>query len=180
MKATILVLVGLPGSGKTTAAGFFKKHALPVIRMGEVTENLLKKEGKKISEKNEYGVRDDLRKKYGMDIYARLTLPLVCDAVQKNDIVVIEGMMSQSEKKYFETRFSKIKIIYIESLKETRFKRLGKRHLRPLNTDEAEKREDYEINKLGKLELKEEADTVILNDTTLEEFYGKLEEILKM
>lgn len=179
MKNTIFILVGLPGSGKTTAAGFFKEKSIPVIRMGDVTEKLLKKEGKKITEKNEQGVREDLRKTYGSDIYARLSVSDIEREMQKNEIVVIEGMMSVSEKEFFESKFSNIKIIFIESPKRIRIQRLSIRNLRPLTEKEAEKREGYEIDTLGKLELKKEADAVVPNKGNMKDFYNKLEETLK-
>ena len=99
--------------------------------------------------------------------------------MKKNDTVVIEGMMSLSEKEYFENKLKQIKIIYIESPKSVRFNRLKKRELRPLNALEAEKRDRYEIDKLGKLKLKKDADVIILNEMSLEEFNKKLESLLE-
>jgi dephospho-CoA kinase len=178
MNTLVLIIVGLPGSGKTTAGEFYRKRNIPVIRMGEVTDNLLTKTGKSYTEKNEYGIREDLRKKHGSDVYARLTLPHVIEALKKHTLIVIEGMMSKEEKDYFEIHIPKIKVIFIESLEINRHERLHGRMTRPLTEKEANERDHHEIDKLGKMDLKKEADFCIVNDGTIEEFYEKLKQTL--
>ena len=63
---TYIAIVGLPGSGKTEAADFFRKQGYTVLRFGDQTDLGLKELGLPLTEANEREYRERIRKELGM------------------------------------------------------------------------------------------------------------------
>ena len=61
----ILVLVGMPGSGKSSVARHLKRKGWSIIHFGERTMIELQNRGLPISEANERMVREELRDEHG-------------------------------------------------------------------------------------------------------------------
>ena len=66
----LLAFVGMPGSGKSEATSYFAKKNIPYVRFGDVTEDELLARNLSVNAQNEQHIREDLRKKFGMDVYA--------------------------------------------------------------------------------------------------------------
>ena len=58
----LIAIVGMPGSGKSVAADFFRSKQIPVLRFGDQTDIGLKELGLDINEKNERMYRERIRK----------------------------------------------------------------------------------------------------------------------
>lgn len=179
MSLSALILVGLPGCGKTTASEFFQFRKIPVVRMGKLTDIELKNRKLPKTSGNEKKVRDGLRKRFGEDVYGRYTLSEIRSLPKKDALVVIEGMKSLIELRYIKRQIRNIKIIYIQAGKKVRFERLAKRKIRPLNPQEASVRDQDEIQHFGINELKKKADYNIRNDRSIDRFRSQLDIILK-
>ncbi len=179
MNKTVLILTGLPGSGKTTAAGFFRRKKIPVIRMGDLTDAFLKEENLPFSQENEKRVRESLRKKYGVDIYAKKTYAKVSKCLEVQPMVVIDGMRSGEELDYFQKNLPDVKIIFLEAGQDIRYQRLSVRPERPLTYEDAKKRDMSELTQLGLYTLRKSADFILGNNGTEADLFKKLEDMLK-
>lgn len=180
MQSLVLILIGLSGSGKSTASNFFKSRNITVFRMGDLSYRELKKKKLSINFENEKYIKEELRRVYGKKVYAQRVIECIKKLEIKSKVVVIEGMRSQDELIAFQLTFNRIKVIFIDSNKRNRYKRLAKRQDRPLNYKQAQERDNYEVQTFSLDGLKFKADYTVTNDGDIEEFYQKLENIFKI
>ena len=99
-----ILIMGLPGSGKSTAAALFNKKGFQIIRFGDITEEYLEKANLTLNEKNERAIRESLRKEHGMEAYAKLNKDKI-DLALKNGKVVIDGLYSYEEFKFLKKEY---------------------------------------------------------------------------
>ncbi|MCL4339294.1 AAA family ATPase [Patescibacteria group bacterium] len=177
MKFSVFVISGMPGSGKTAASEYFQKRHIPVVRMGELTQEELVKRKLAAGWENEKFVWTDLRKTEGKDIYAKLAAQRVTEFEAKGKIV-IEGMRTLAEYDFFANMFPGFKTIFIEAGKEKRYQRLQERRVRPLSTKEARQRDEDEAKGFDLVKLRDKADFIVGNDGSFEEFFEKLRKII--
>lgn len=177
MKSCVLILSGLPGSGKSEAAEYFSKKNFPVIRMGTLTDNLLQK-GKHQGERQEKAIRENVRKQFGNDIYAKWAIEELNQLNKENNIIVVDGLRNTAELEYFNNHLPSIKLVYIETRQEIRYARLANRTIRPLTENEAQRRDVAELYILGLNEVKQRADYTIVNDQSIEKLHIQLEKII--
>ncbi len=179
MKPIVLILVGLPGCGKTTASIFFKEKNIPVVRMGDFTDEILKENNLSFTAKNEKKIREELRSKYGEDIYAKKTVEKILPLFSKSSLIVIDGMRSGVEYAYFKKHLPEVKLVFLEMEEKLRYQRLMQREDRPLNEMEARERDMSELNRLGLHTLRKSADFIVNNNGTKEDLFANLEDIFK-
>jgi len=129
---TIIAVVGLPGSGKTMATKFFKEKGLPVIIFGDVVNEYINKKKLAHTEEVHKDIREGLRKKHGMAALAILNKTAIEKALEKNLIVVIDGMRSWEEYIYLKENFPKTRIVIVALYvdKHVRYKRISMRSQR--------------------------------------------------
>ena len=178
----IIAFVGMPGSGKTVAADVARKLGFPVIRLGDLTDEELKKQGLERNEKNERAMREGLRKNFGMEVYARRALEKAKKLkMGKNNLVVLDGVKSFEEYLFLKGEFGEnFKALCIAVSPETRYERLGKRKERPLNRQECESRDLSELKNLNEGATIAMADHYILNEgITKVEFQERVEQFLR-
>lgn len=184
----ILVVVGLPGSGKSTIADFLRKRGFDVIELGDIWRELLKKNNVPMNdprETREFTKR--IREKYGKDVYARYAVKKIKKSMKR---VVIMGVRSTYEFNYLKGKSKKIKIIAVHSPFTTRFKRLMVRgkpedpkklaDFRWLNTREKKGfMPDKKEEKFGVVEVMRHADYTIRNTKTKDFMEKQLDKIIK-
>ena len=179
-KKIILVIVGLPGSGKTEAANYFKKKGLPIIPLGKIINDYISENRLSHSVENHKKIALNLRKRYGKEAMVVLNEKKIKDSFEKNNIVVVEGMRSFEEYLHLKKKFpnKKIFLIGIYTDKEIRWQRIKKRRTR--KDLKGEKRDLHELINLNMAPTIAFCDYLIKNNFSKEEFYDKLEEVYRL
>ncbi len=176
----IIAIVGMAGSGKTTAAEFFKGKGAKVIRFGDITEEILRQNGMEVNEENERRIREELREKYGMDAYAKLNKGKIDEGLEKGILVVIDGLYSWEEYLYLKQEYGeKLVVLHVFASPTTRYERLSRREVRPLSKEEAWSRDRAEIENLNKAGPIAMADYTIINEGTIAELNDELRNFWK-
>jgi len=176
---TILAIVGLPGSGKTEAAGFFSQKQLPVIQFGKIINDYINKNNLVHDEVTHKKIREGLRKKYGQEALAILNEKIIEKALENNLIVIIDGLRSWEEYLYLKKKFKKVKItiLALYADKEIRDKRLAVRQGR--NKLRGRKRDINELLGTNMGSTIAFSDYLIDNNGSLADFKDKLEAIYR-
>ncbi|OGG00108.1 hypothetical protein A2Y99_04705 [Candidatus Gottesmanbacteria bacterium RBG_13_37_7] len=172
----VIIVVGKFGSGKTTTADFFKRKKIPVISMGQLTEEMLQILVYPVTEKEEKRVRNMLRQTYGLSVYARYAVQRLIRHTQ-DPLIIVEGMRSAEEYQYLKRRLKKIKILYLKTDQKLRIQRIRDRQIRNLTTKEVVLR-NIEEKGLGIGRFEKIADYIINNSSGKEYLFGQLEKIL--
>lgn len=174
----IVAIVGMCGSGKSIASKYFEDLGYKNVYFGGVTMEKLKEAGLEVTPENEKMMREKLRRELGMGAYAKVLLPRILELFKDYD-VVLDGLYSWSELKILEEEFD-MRTIAIVCDKNLRYDRLSKRDVRPFNNEEAKKRDITEIENIEKAGPIAYADYFIYNNGSMEEYYKRLDEIIKL
>ena len=94
----VLVLTGLPGSGKSVASEIAKTMNIPIIIMGNVIRRETAERGLEPNSRNIGMVAMDLREKFGDDVVLQRIWPIISEELKQNNLVIIDGMRSIAEK----------------------------------------------------------------------------------
>jgi dephospho-CoA kinase len=178
MSKYTIALVGMPGAGKSQAAGFFQNKNIPVIRFGDLTDETMKEKGLPPTPENERTVREQLRKESGMAAYAIFAKPKIEKALTTNPIIVLDGLYSWEEYTYLKKSLPNLMLLHIFASPEDRYDRLATRKIRPLTPQQANQRDIFEIENLNKAGPIAMANYVCSNVGTVDDLYKKLEEFL--
>ncbi|MHC1610145.1 MAG: AAA family ATPase [Candidatus Methanospirareceae archaeon] len=178
----ILAFVGAPAAGKTEAASVAKEIGIPVITMGDVIRDELRRRG--LSEEDAGRVADELREREGMDAIAKRCIPLIKGIKDieggRAKKIVIDGIRGIAEverfKKEFGTDFLLVRIDAPLILRYERIKTRG-RGDDSLSISGLKEREERE-NRWGMGEAMSSADKVVKNEGSLEEFKEEIKRIL--
>ena len=173
-----VAIVGMCGSGKSIASKYIKDLGYKNVYFGGVTMEKLKEAGLEVTPENEKMMREKLRRELGMGAYAKVLLPRILELSKDYD-VVLDGLYSWSELKILEEEFD-MRTIAIVCDKNLRYDRLSKRDVRPFNNEEAKKRDITEIENIEKAGPIAYADYFIYNNGSMEEYYKRLDEIIKL
>ena len=120
----IIVVTGLPGSGKSEVSEEIKKSRIPTVYTGDIIREEVAKRGLELSvESSEYTARE-LRKRYGPEAPTRLVEHKI-DSM-KTRILCIDGPRSIKEVEYLKL-FGEVYLIIVESARKVRYSRLMKR-----------------------------------------------------
>ncbi|SNR34428.1 AAA family ATPase [Halorubrum vacuolatum] len=175
---TVVAAVGLPGSGKTEAAGVAEEMGLRRISMGDVVRREIERRGLSVTEDNLAKVSADLREEHGRGAVARLCLDDF--NIAASDGVFIDGIRSWEEVQLFESALGdEFVTIHIAADFETRFERIRSRG----RSDDIKSRRglaarDRRAFNYGLEEALERADIVIRNEDDLATFRETIRETL--
>ena len=180
MSAIITAIVGLCGTGKSAAAKYIEEtfKFKPIYFGGFVLEEL-KKRNLEINSANEKHVREDLRKKYGLDVIAKRASDTIHSYVTAGSNVIIDGLYSFSEYLYLKDKFGKqLVLLSVHSHKTLRYQRLGQREVRPLTPREVDQRDFSEIKNIEKAGPIAVADYHIINNSDIQNLYKDIDKIM--
>jgi dephospho-CoA kinase len=174
----VVAIVGMVGSGKSEVARIFKDNGFTVVRFGEITDEVLKKQGLPLNEDNERPVRERIRQEHGMAAYAKLSVPRI-DAALKTSNVVVDGLYSWEEYTFLKEYYGdRIILVAVWTSPQDRYVRLSSRKIRPLMLAEAARRDRAEIENINKGGPIAMADYTILNNSTMENLKKQVERII--
>ena len=176
----IVAVVGLCGSGKTVVSDYVASKGYHKVHFGALTLKTLKERGLPPTEATERPVSEELRERFGMAVYAERALPEIEQALSEGKKVLIDGLYSFAEYKVLKKKFGKgLVLLAVYASPEIRHERLRERLIRPLNAEEAVRRDLAEIEKLDKGGPIAIADATVLNESTLEELYSQVDRALE-
>lgn len=168
-----LALVGMPGAGKTLCAKHLEQRGYAQFRFGSIVIDEVLQRGWAINPENERIVREELRKKEGMEAIAIRALPILKDLLGSGKRLVIDGLYGFGEYKLLHDNLGgAMCVVAIVSARHRRYQRLASRPERPLTSAEAEERDHREIEYLEKGGPIAIADFTLLND-------GESDDLLK-
>ena len=179
-KKIVLAIAGEIASGKNELADYVaKKYKGRAYRLSEVLRDILQRLDLPKSRENMQNVSTMLRENFGADIISKVAATDL--SKNKSRIIAINGVRRLSDIAALKKDFL-VKIIYVEADMQTRYERIGKRQE---NSDERRKtfaqfkRDHKKEAELQIASLKSKADYVIENNGTREEFYGKVDMVIK-
>lgn len=181
MKNKVIVLVGMPGAGKSTLVEHMEAEGIPNVYFGGITVNEVKRRGLEVNEKNEKMVREELRATEGVGVMAkRIIIELEKLFAKGHKTIVADGLYSWTEYKIFKEKFGDdALIIAIAAPRKTRHERLLHRPVRPLTEAQVSAREYAEIENIEKGGPIANADYTLVNDTDPYELIKKFDLLLK-
>ncbi|MBI4174763.1 MAG: AAA family ATPase [Candidatus Aenigmarchaeota archaeon] len=184
----LIAIVGMPGAGKTEAAEYLVKKGFQFVRLGQLTLDEVKKRGLAPTEANERPIREEIRRKHGMDAFAKLNFPKIDALLKKNDVAV-DGLYSWEEFLAFKKKYPDIIVIAVYASPKTRYERLAERKWdkrkdpemksRSHTKEEAASRDRAQLENLHSGPPIAMADFTILNECSLKEMRKAMDEILR-
>lgn len=179
-KKTILAIVGMPGSGKTEAASFFREKEVATISFSDIINNYIDENKLKHDEETHHRLRNEFREKHGKEAFAVMNEERINDSLKERNMLVIEGMRSWEEYTYLKKKFSKVRIFILALYadKKLRYKRISTRKYRSnLYGEERDINELIDTNMGPTIAF---ADFFVKNNFSLEELHDKLEEVYRV
>uniref|UniRef100_A0A7C5THS1 UPF0200 protein ENM84_05865 n=1 Tax=Ignisphaera aggregans TaxID=334771 RepID=A0A7C5THS1_9CREN len=179
-KKLAIVVVGMPGSGKSTLSMVAKELGIPVINLGDVVREEVSRRGLEQSLENLLKIAKQLREIFGNDAIMKLAIPKIKDAIDRHCIILIDGVRSFDELEYLRYNIEvEIMVLAIHASPKSRFQRLITRgRLGDPRTWEEFKKRDLEELSWGLGNIIALADMVIINEKSYEEFISNVRELL--
>jgi dephospho-CoA kinase len=171
----IIAFTGMPAAGKSEAVQLAKNKGIPVIRMGDLVWEETRRQGKPLDDKNVGDVASSMRKKYGMDVWAKRTVEKI-HSLKKSPHLIIDGVRNVEEIEYFKKDLGlDFFVVAIDTSDELRRKRAIARGRTDDSKDlkDLEERDRREI-RWGLQKVIADADIVILNNGSLDQFKKKV------
>lgn len=180
-KGRILICVtGMPGSGKSVVSRIISSILnAKVISMGDVVREEAARRGMPQDIMSMTKFAEELRRKYGKDIVARMTLKYIEDR-GLSGIIVIDGVRSLDEVKVFNS-YGNVIIVAVHASPRTRYERLRNRGRRddPKDWNEFLIRDNKELS-FGIGNVIALADIMIINESkSLEDLRNEVESKIK-
>ncbi len=176
----IIALVGMPGSGKSEAGGFFKEKGWEILRFGSVIDEGLREEGLLWNAENNAYYREKIRKELGMAAVVIKMWPKIEAAAKANTNIILDGLYSWEEYATLKEKFPQLLLLCIYARPAIRYQRLATRKERAFTNEEAKARDISEIQHLNKGGPIAMADYLIKNENTHEKLYQELEKFLEI
>ncbi len=174
----LILITGMPGSGKTTAARYAEEYGFRVITMGDVVREEAERRGLRPTRETLSTLAEELRRMEGGDAIARRCIERI--KALKAEAVIIDGVRSLEEAEAFRREFGDATLIAIHASPRTRFERLRSRGRvdDPVDWDEFHRRDLKELE-LGLGSAIAMADAIIINEGSREELRREMEDLLR-
>ncbi|MCD6477029.1 MAG: nucleoside monophosphate kinase [Candidatus Aenigmarchaeota archaeon] len=172
----VLLIIGMPGSGKTTAANLLGKQLnANVIHSGDIVRQEIKRKGLKLTPEVDRKMR-----KYFHSGREHIIVNKTIAQFKRNKLNIVDGFRSLKEVKMLKNKGYEPIIIYISAPFTTRAKRQIKRaRMGKRETMSYLKIRDKDELKIGLEKLIKSADFVISNRGTLSELKESIKNFAK-
>ena len=176
-KPRLVVVVGMPGSGKGVFSDVARGSGIPVYVMGDIVREETIRRGLEPTPSNLNYVARRLREEYGPAIVAERIGEKIL--ASREDFVVIDGSRSLYELEVFE-KIGEVVIVAIHASPSTRYSRLKRRNRPgdPRSWEEFSERDRVELS-FGIGSLIALADYVLVNECSIGEFREKAKKLLE-
>ncbi|MDE1865280.1 MAG: AAA family ATPase [Candidatus Micrarchaeota archaeon] len=173
----ILCLTGMPGSGKTTAAGIFEKMGFEVIELSGIIKAEMTSRGIKPTNRSIEDFANKMKASHGSDFFSARVGKML-KAKSESDVLVV-GFRSIAEFESVERAAgSQLVLIVVSVPQRLRFKRLSERKELPIKGIEQLIMRDKSNIGMGILNLLDHADFVVSNTGTKKELEASIHEVL--
>ena len=176
----VIAFVGMPGAGKTEASNVARELGIPVVVMGDVLREEVKKRGLAPTDANIGGTANALRKEEGMDAIAKRCIPGIEAYEGKANAVVVDGIRGIAEvetfRKAFDDNFTLIKINAPFELRLDRLSRRGRSD--DMASPEGLRQRDERELSWGMGKAMEVADREVTNLDPIERFRDEVRSVL--
>lgn len=179
----ILAVVGMSGSGKSTAIDYLIEKKIPKIYFGGIIYKAMAEAGIERTEdgESEKKFREEIREKEGKDFVVKRAIAEAKNLIaagQKR--IVLDGVYTWSEYKILRKEWpTEMTVVAIVVPKALRRKRLAERPDRPFNAQQAAERDRSEIENLEKGGPIAIADYYVDNSGTIKEFHERFANLCK-
>ena len=179
----ILAVVGMSGSGKSTAIDYLIEKKIPKIYFGGIIYKAMAEAGieRTPDGESEKKFREEIREKEGKDFVVKRAIAEAINLIaagQKR--IVLDGVYTWSEYKILRKEFpTEMTVVAIVVPKALRRKRLAERPERPFNAQQAAERDRSEIENLEKGGPIAIADYYVDNSGTIKEFHENFAKLCK-
>lgn len=175
--AKIIALVGLAGSGKSSAVEYLTEKGFPKIYFGGVIYKAMDEAGIEKTWDNQQQFREEIRRREGKDFVIKHVIKNIHDLINAGqNKIVLDGLYTWSEYKFLKHEFpGQVVVIAIVTPKYLRYQRMAKRIERPMQPHEVDQRDWSEIENLEKGGPIAIADYFIINDGSLEQLHQKID-----
>ncbi len=175
--AKIIALVGLAGSGKSSAVEYLTEKGFPKIYFGGVIYKAMDEAGIEKTWDNQQKFREEIRRREGKDFVIKRVIKNIHDLINAGqNKIVLDGLYTWSEYKFLKHEFpGQVVVIAIVTPKYLRYQRMAKRIERPMQPHEVDQRDWSEIENLEKGGPIAIADYFIINDGSLEQLHQKID-----
>ena len=173
----IIALVGLAGSGKSSAVEYLTEKGFPKIYFGGVIYKAMDEAGIEKTWDNQQQFREEIRRREGKDFVIKRVIKNIHDLINAGqNKIVLDGLYTWSEYKFLKHEFpGQVVVIAIVTTKYLRYQRMAKRIERPMQPHEVDQRDWSEIENLEKGGPIAIADYFIINDGSLEQLHQKID-----
>jgi dephospho-CoA kinase len=173
----VIVIVGMPGSGKAMASRVARELGYPVLVCGDVIREEAKRRALPPTPDNIGRLMLKIREEEGRAIVACRLIPKI--QAQESNVVVVEGARNIEEVDELRKHYD-VRTLAIHASPSTRFSRLKSRGRSddPKNWNDFVRREQREID-VGIGRLITTADRMIVNESSIQEFKYSVNKLLK-
>ena len=177
LKRKVIVIVGMPGSGKAMASRVAQDLGYPVLVCGDVIREEAKRRGLPPTPENIGTLMLKIREEEGRAVVASRLIPRI--QAQTSNVVVVEGARNIEEidelRKHYDVR-----TLAINASPQTRFARLKSRGRSddPKSWNDFIVRDQREID-VGISKIIAAADRTIVNEGSIQEFKHSVNKLLK-
>ena len=180
----ILALVGMSGSGKSTAIEYLTEKGIPKVYFGGVIYKAMEEAGIERTEdgESEKIFRQEIREKEGKDFVVKRVVEDVknlINAGQKR--IVLDGLYSWTEYKILKKEFPSEEVFVVAAVvlpKDLRHKRVAERPDRPFDARAISERDWSEIENIEKGGPIANADYFIDNSGSVGELHENVKKLL--
>ena len=177
LRKRVIVIVGMPGSGKAMASKVARELGYPVLVCGDVIREEAKRRGLPPTPDNIGRLMLKIREEEGRAVVACRLIPRI--QAQDSYVVVVEGARNLEEVDELRKHYD-VRTLAIHASPSIRFSRLNSRGRSddPKNWNDFIIREQREID-VGIGRLIATADRMIVNEGSIKEFKYSVNKLLK-